>query len=93
MADAPNVAYHEDGLEVQHQGYSVPFSHNPPPGLQKPPTESWTGYPGHEQTQRGRTICGLQHQTFWLLIVLAIVVVGAAVGGGVGGSLAVQAAR
>ncbi len=44
--------------------------------------------------QPGTTILGLRSTTFWLaLVVLTIVVVGAAVGGGAGGSLAVANAR
>ncbi|KAK0618985.1 hypothetical protein B0T14DRAFT_518355 [Immersiella caudata] len=40
-----------------------------------------------------RRIFGLHRSTFWLLIVLFLVVIGAAVGGGIGGSIAVEQAK
>lgn len=40
-----------------------------------------------------KKIFGLPRQTFWLLVVLAVVVISGVVGGGVGGSVAVQKAK
>jgi hypothetical protein len=46
-----------------------------------------------EKRQARKDICGLRRPTFWLLLVLAVVIVGAAVGGSVGGVAAVNNSR
>ena len=41
-----------------------------------------------QQDGKGRRICGLRKVTFWLLLTLAVVLIGVGIGGGVGGALA-----
>lgn len=94
----PEVLVPSDGKEVYHEPM-IPYY---PPPQQQQQQEVWAHkgeYPpsGLEHDinagRRPRTICGLQKKTFWLLLVLAIVVIGAAVGGGVGGAMAVNNAK
>jgi hypothetical protein len=95
MADAP-IAVNDDGAPEIYQQ----------PQLQQRQTNAY--YSGHMEMpfmnaevgqqyptkeNREAKICGLRRPTFWLLIVLAIVVIGAVVGGAVGGMLAVQNAK
>lgn len=46
-----------------------------------------------KQDSKPRRTCGLRTLTFWLLLVVAIVVIAGAVGGGVGGSLATSGGK
>lgn len=52
-------------------------------------------YPYKPETQEveRKTVCGLRRKTFWILVVVALLVVGGAVGGGVGGALASASSR
>lgn len=93
---APPVTHYDDGLQVASpdfsQKQSIIASND---GAGTDGKEVFHGaygdgmevYTGDEKT-KGKRICGLSPLVFWLLIVLAVLVVGGAVGGGVGGSLA-----
>jgi hypothetical protein len=70
-----------------------------PEAVPRPPATSHDKRPSISPAEKGQDpqeppasprdrICGLRKTTFWLSLILAIVVIGAAVGGGVGGSLA-----
>jgi len=45
-------------------------------------------YHGSADGRKGKRTCGLSPMVFWLLVVIAVLVVAGAVGGGVGGSMA-----
>ena len=70
-----------------------------PEAVPRPPATNHDKRPSISPAEKGQDlqeppasprdrICGLRKTTFWLSLILAIVVIGAAVGGGVGGSLA-----
>jgi hypothetical protein len=45
--------------------------------------------PGHDQPT-SQTVCGLRKKTFWIVVIIAVLVVVSAVGGGVSGALATR---
>lgn len=76
-----------------HDTHKYPY-YSPEPIPAYPNTATDTNKIAYEsvtyeaQPQAARTICGLRKRTFWILMIVAIVVIAAAVGGGVGGALA-----
>ena len=87
------VPQYESGLEV------VPSTKDPAltttlyAPSEYPPTDTGTYYNASslpQGSQQPRLICGLRRTTFWLLVVLATLIVVGAVGGGVGGSIAAK---
>ncbi|KAF2501477.1 hypothetical protein BU16DRAFT_200948 [Lophium mytilinum] len=86
-------ALEQPGLEY-YPGHHAAY---PQPQYLAPPTYAATkeGESGGlgDRTSNKTTILGLRRTTFWLLAVLALVVIAAAVGGGVGGSLAAKNAK
>ncbi|KAF2448904.1 hypothetical protein P171DRAFT_428895 [Karstenula rhodostoma CBS 690.94] len=100
MSNLPEVASSPPGLEVDHAA-SAPGVHYVAPqyyGEQHQPLPSKSEYAlvGSEDRSAPESspmICGVRRSTFWLAIILGVVVVAAAVGGGVGGSLAVSNAK
>jgi hypothetical protein len=101
MADAPQVAYSQSDLHIDQSPEQAPstyqydftaWSATSPSPL---PTKGAVVHRenGVETTLKPSTILGLQPRLFWILFVLAIVLVGGTIGGSVGGVLAVQNSR
>ncbi|OKL57992.1 hypothetical protein UA08_06499 [Talaromyces atroroseus] len=76
--DGLQVVYGDAGLEPV-PGHHSYFRHSWRPQLVK-----------NEQAAKPRKICGLRVTTFWLVCVIAILIIGGAVAGGVGASLAIK---
>lgn len=53
-----------------------------------PPVDPDSQHPSYNAQTPKATVCGLRRSTFWLLVAIAVLLIGAAVGGGVGGTLA-----
>lgn len=92
MADAPQLRYDPEGLEVTE----IPNPYDQPElkqnSYQVSSDANRTGA-YHERGTQGKLICGLNRQAFWFVIIVSVVVIIAAVGGGVGGSLAIHNAK
>jgi hypothetical protein len=92
MAQAPEVAHKSNGLEYDQENdvraykyFVSDYSETYAPPY---PETNATAAPAAKPE-----ILGLKRQTFWFIIVLAVIVISVAVGGGVGGSIAVQNAK
>jgi hypothetical protein len=89
MSDAPQVAY-----DVSPQPYHDDHSQKlPVPAttlMQKP--ETYAYYDEGHQLSRSHpsTILGLRKSNFWILVLIAFIVVAVTIGGSVGGSMAVR---
>ncbi len=83
----------EIGLEVRqpHSNLEVYRAYNPHPTSEQ--WAHWNEEAAYKEAVPQKKIFGLPRQTFWLVVVLAVVVITGAVGGGVGGSVAVQKAK
>jgi hypothetical protein len=90
MADAPQVAYDRTLPTAYHGSHDHRQEKLPVP--MSPPKQQAYAYYGEakEPTPQSRTILGLRKRNFWILVVVAIVIVAATIGGSVGGSLAVR---
>lgn len=84
MADAPQVAYAGPWPEADRR--------HQPPALS--PEHKWEDAPqahhGAYSPTTEKKILGLRRRNFWILCLLALILVGAIVGGSVGGVAAVQ---
>lgn len=97
MADAPQVAYHQDYPEAyqkrEHaapQHYADSPSQYASPGPSDAQKQPYADYQPRDPEDRNK-ILGLRRRTFWILLVIGILVIGGAIiGGSVGGSLAVR---
>jgi hypothetical protein len=88
--DAPEI-YHEAPQQVP-QAPQAHYTWSAPPEKNHP-TEQNASTENDQPFGKSSRICGAQRQTFWLVMILLIVVLAASVGGGVGGSLAVENAK
>ena len=92
MADGPQLANRNNYPEYTRYDQSKPAElyDQAQPGL-IPATETNRPVPyidGTKTTQA--TILGIRRRNFWILVALAVILVGATIGGSVGGSLAVR---
>lgn len=87
MADAPQVVPRTDYPETSWKyEAAVPEYHD-----KSAPTYTQTAYVQEEAPRKDTRILGLRRRTFWIIVVLAIVVIGGGVvGASVGGTLAVK---
>ena len=92
MADAPQLRYDPEGLEVIESlnPYDQPELKQNSYQVSSDPNKTGAN---HGKETQAKLICGLNRQAFWFVIIVAVIVIMAAVGGGVGGSLAIQNAK
>lgn len=82
-----NRNYNENAPQVCYDSSPL-FSVGPQPPSRFQPTSGEPTLELAEPSKPQSMICGLRSKFFWLLVTLAIVLVGSAVGGGVGGHFA-----
>lgn len=89
MADAPQLRYDPEGLEVTEipNPYDQPELKQHSHKVSSNPNKTGAYY---ENGRKEKLICGLNRQAFWFVIIVAVIVIITAVGGGVGSSLAIR---
>lgn len=80
------VHYGDDGPEAVGVKQHLQHSYQPQP-------DSPVLFPKSPEITPRKRICGLQPRTFWLILGLVIITIGASVGGGIGGSLVLKNKR
>lgn len=91
--DPKYIAFDQTGKEMVEEN---PISPTSPSDVETPvaaPASSERGQEDAPEEKRPRMICGFAARTFWIVLVVAIIVVGAAIGGGVGGGIAASKAQ
>ncbi|USP80176.1 uncharacterized protein yc1106_07450 [Curvularia clavata] len=99
MADAPQVVYASPDLEIDrthehphtvHQSCQTP---EPPPVRSPWPARATQGKSDDETALPVSRSLGFQRRKFWVLCVVAVILIGGTIGGSIGGVLAVQSSR
>jgi len=95
MADAPQVAYGDARPQLAYgdaRPEVVPYQHAPQKQEVHAYYDETRGYnPNYAHVRAEHaTILGIRRRNFWILVLIAVVVVGATVGGSVGGAMAVR---
>ncbi|KAF2827846.1 hypothetical protein CC86DRAFT_465677 [Ophiobolus disseminans] len=90
MADAPQVAYEDAHPEVYQREAGLEHQQAP----QNPEVHAYYGkadaYEEHVPVRATPTILGIRRRNFWILAVIAAVIVAATISGSVGGAMAVR---
>jgi hypothetical protein len=95
MADAPQVAFDNGSAEVYRDNHRLEIYPQAPEThayYKDPEREHYVQEHDTAQTtaRKPKTILGVRPKYFWILVGIAIIIVGATIGGSVGGSMAVR---